>query len=404
MASRPTSVLVLALMQERHLYDNYTQLLDSMRSVAAVSLVETKIDFKRKLRTSKPSVVVAIDSAISKPENGDVLMHLVGFAQEGGVVVCCCNFSNHVNHGQARQYFQSWGLPWDVGSYLRTTVHRNQRPDSVVGMSLDGLPMSYSLKSLFLVHVPSHQAIYNPSSSSRIESRVFAPDLFPVDPAETPCAYAPVGRGYFGYVGDVNNEDGSTRIVMAMSHFPQDAVVPDTTERQYGFEPLPGGGFRKVATGSNPNTLTVFSDAICQAGGEFQTGSRIGTVGETISRPAATNASSPPSSNNAPIVPSSSNIPPPKTTTRNPPRPREAEAKARALKRAANSKRKMNEAELFKDQVRVALYLQEVTNISDRATSFSVKVILRVQLDSTSKPLPFADHCLHMKLISPLLT
>jgi hypothetical protein len=187
---------------------------------------------------------------------------------------------------------------------------------------------------------------------------------------------------------------------MAMCHFPQNAVVPDTTERQFGFgfQPLPGGGFRKVAAESNPNTLSVFSDAIRQAGGEFQTGSRIGRVGEPTLHPATINVSPPSSSNNV-TIPSSSNTP-----TRNPPRPREAEVAARALKRAANSKRKMNEAELFKDQVRVALYLTGSDEPSDRATSFSVKATIKVQLDSTSKPLPFEDRCLHIKLISPPLT
>jgi hypothetical protein len=350
MSTRRNNVLVLALMKERELYDNFSQLYDSIRSVAVLSTVETKNEFERKLRVTKPSVVVAVDAGISMPENRDVLVKLTAFAREGGVVVCCCNFSNHLNYSQARQFFQFWGLPWDAGSYLRTTVHRNPEPDSVKGMLLDKLPLSYSIKSLYLTHVPANQAIYTPSSSSQIESRVFSSNLFPVDPAETPCAYGPVGRGYFGYIGDVNNEEGSTKVALAMSHLLQDAVLADALEQEFGLEFIPGGGVRKVSRVSHAKTPTIFTDVVRQAGGELEFGNRIGYVGENFQlfgTPA--NASPPPSSGNTPAA---SPSPLPKPTTRNPPRPREAEVTARGLKRAENSKRKMDEAELLKEQVR----------------------------------------------------
>jgi hypothetical protein len=56
-----------------------------------------------------------------------------------------------------------------------------------------------------------------PSPESTIQSRVFPPD--PVNPDQTPVAFTKLGHGWLGYLGDVNNEIGSQKIVMEMCRF-----------------------------------------------------------------------------------------------------------------------------------------------------------------------------------------
>ncbi|KAK0421664.1 hypothetical protein EV421DRAFT_866872 [Armillaria borealis] len=146
--TRP-SVFVLALLQERVLYPNFSQLMKSMAIYATVTQVETKGEFASIMRLSPPTVVVAINAGISKPENAIVLSQLLQYTREGGITICCCNFSNHIDPATARSFFSAWGLPWGLGSYFRTTVQLNR---AATGISLEGLAESYSLKSLFLLN------------------------------------------------------------------------------------------------------------------------------------------------------------------------------------------------------------------------------------------------------------
>ena len=56
--------------------------------------------------------------------------------------------------------------------------------------------------------------MYRPCLDSVTQSRVFPPE--PVDPSETAVALTKIGEGWLGYVGDVNNEQGSQDVILAM--------------------------------------------------------------------------------------------------------------------------------------------------------------------------------------------
>ncbi|KAJ7504537.1 hypothetical protein B0H11DRAFT_1852989 [Mycena galericulata] len=341
--SAPPNILVLALLKEHHLYDLFSQLLECVKSAATLHFVDSKAALKTALKTKKPSAVLAIDGAISKEGNADVLQQLIQYTREGGIVVCCCNFSNGVNYLAAAQFFAQWSLPWDAGSYFRTAVHLNS---SVAAISLQDLSPSYSIKSLSLVHVQPLHAVYNPSSSSVIQSHVFTPDRLPVDPAESPCAYAPVGRGYFGYVGDVNNEEDSTRVVLAMIRLPPSAFPRRTPEPQGSSRAGP-----QPKNHSDPNQLTMFSDAIRRAGHtQMIAGAKNGRTGEVFETIVG-GASGP---SNPPPAPIPTQRPAPATpaapVNKKAPRSREREVEARAIKRAAVSNKKKTEAEQLKEQ------------------------------------------------------
>lgn len=70
------------------------------------------------------------------------------------------------------------------------------------------------MKCLHLRFVQAGAKVYTPYSDSKIESAVFAPDA--VDNQQCPAVFARYGRGRIGYVGDVNNEEGSCKFTMAM--------------------------------------------------------------------------------------------------------------------------------------------------------------------------------------------
>ncbi|KAK0491998.1 hypothetical protein EDD18DRAFT_1358419 [Armillaria luteobubalina] len=186
---------------------------------------------------------------------------------------------------------------------------------------------------MLLLNVVRNHRIYAPSSSSHVESKVFGPNEIPVDVDEAPCAYGPVGRGWFGYVGDVNNEDGSTRVVMAMAHLPQIAVVADRTDRTAGFSISLDGRPAETHPMDDPDQIVMFTDTISKAGEiNFISGRRMGRARE---QPGSVQAPQP-----------STSSPSLGTHTHNPPRPREDEVRARAVKRDEKSK----QGDAFKEQ------------------------------------------------------
>ena len=63
------------------------------------------------------------------------------------------------------------------------------------------------MKALHLKGADNDAKLYHPTEESRTESHVFAPAE--VDQAQSPAVLQKRGVGHIGYIGDVNNEEGS---------------------------------------------------------------------------------------------------------------------------------------------------------------------------------------------------
>ena len=77
------------------------------------------------------------------------------------------------------------------------------------------LPQRYSQKAVFVNNVAPEDMWYKTDDDSEVQSMVFPPTSAKVA-RETAVALAKVGEGKLGYVGDVNAEDGSNAVVLAM--------------------------------------------------------------------------------------------------------------------------------------------------------------------------------------------
>lgn len=164
------------------------------------------------LTTTTPTAVLATDPALADKEYEKVLNHVLSYVRNGGTIVFGCMFSSFISPNRQTRFFQrKFGFPWETGSYHRTTVHLNQNMSKV---DKDLLPATYSQKAVFLKHVHPDDAMYRPDSESVLESLVFSPD--PVDTSKTPVAFKTLGQGRVGYIGDVNAEDGSDMVILAM--------------------------------------------------------------------------------------------------------------------------------------------------------------------------------------------
>ncbi|EIW52988.1 uncharacterized protein TRAVEDRAFT_84953, partial [Trametes versicolor FP-101664 SS1] len=138
------------------------------------------------------------------------------YACDGGRVVLGMQFSSHFQPDTVAPFFRKWGLEWHAGSCVRTTF----------GLNFAGVPApldpntlfpSVSMKALHLTKPSPDCAVYFPTNTGFLESIGYDPTPltgYRVD--ESPAAFARVGDGYLGYVGDVNGEQASIRLTLEM--------------------------------------------------------------------------------------------------------------------------------------------------------------------------------------------
>lgn len=167
------------------------------------------------LSTQSFKAVLLIDGGIAWPKNKPLQKQLASYAKGGGTVIFSCLFSSFIRRRDMGKLWENFEQPWKSGDYHRTTFYVSQRIKTVLGpQRTAGLEREYSAKALHLKDVPDNSRVYVPLEQSRIESRVFAPDT--VDNSQTPAAFHKYGEGWLAYIGDVNNEQGSQALLMAM--------------------------------------------------------------------------------------------------------------------------------------------------------------------------------------------
>ena len=300
------TVLVISLEKESFTDEIYAQLYSVLRKRATITEVEEPHAALTALSSNpRPDAVIVSDPAIanSTSEHNKLLTTLIKYAHSGGTVVVGMQYSSYIKPTNFRPFLARWGVPWDRGSYLRTTTVLN--PTGVPApLDKSALLPSVSMKSVHVKGALREHAVYLPTAESSIQSHVFAPDRLTGEQAEeSPAVLARVGQGYFGYVGDVNAEEASTRLILEMC----------------GVKAEPGDlGERTMSTG-----LSFRPDE---------------TMERTIEM-----------EEEEPLPPLS---PPPRE-----PRPRDAEVTARAEARRRVRERKRTRADALKNEVRVFLYL-----------------------------------------------
>ncbi|KAL6301888.1 hypothetical protein BKA93DRAFT_442434 [Sparassis latifolia] len=210
-------ILMLSLEKEPWIDDSYSQLYSGLSKNATLHEARTVREANRILNTSpSPFAVLATDSGIARRKHLNLLMRLVEYTRAGGRIVIGCQFSNNLPLDCAERFFARWNLPWDAGSYCRTTFALN--PAGIPSpLSRRALFPQYSMKALHLKNVSPETAVYIPTSQSQVESHVFpATPITGAQLEESPATFAHVGEGYLGYVGDVNGEQQTIRLLIEM--------------------------------------------------------------------------------------------------------------------------------------------------------------------------------------------
>jgi MYND finger len=159
----------------------------------------------RVLKDPNTKIVLAVTPWVTKRKAN---LPLKEFLERGGALFCCGQFSNTIRPLKADEFFQKMGFPWKFGSYCRT----DDQLTPAAAAKFSNMPQSYSNKATRLADVNPSDRIYAPTADSRVQSMVFAAEPVKTDQASVVLAKC-FDNGYFGYIGDVNDEAESAIVV-----------------------------------------------------------------------------------------------------------------------------------------------------------------------------------------------
>ncbi|KAI0641702.1 hypothetical protein C8Q79DRAFT_287262 [Trametes meyenii] len=209
-SERPT-VLVLHFLREE-LEDAEPQLYAELRK--ATSLMQartTQAALEVLSHPARPQAVLVADASVTSPSQVALLDALVEYARDGGRVIFGVRFSSHFLYFPVSPFFRRFGMNWDRGRFCESTSSLN--PDGLPRLLLQStLPPKLSLRAQLLKDVHPEDAVYlsptTPEADPLSLSAGHVADCF--------AAFAPLARGYVGYVGNVDGEPEVTPLLLEM--------------------------------------------------------------------------------------------------------------------------------------------------------------------------------------------
>ncbi|KAI0192282.1 hypothetical protein EV127DRAFT_45710 [Xylaria flabelliformis] len=188
-------ILCLCLEYEGIFNDYYASLISRITEKAKMDRATTqKAALDMLTQNPPPPVILITDAGVAN--HMKVWERVIDCLRGGSTVVLAVSFSSFINEGQFNRCFAKIGLPWKRGGYHRTDV--SLRPGVVDDRLKRQLLSTYSQKALYVEGVARSDVWYAGKQN------------------EVAVAFTKVGNGMLGYVGDVNGEDGSDAVVLAM--------------------------------------------------------------------------------------------------------------------------------------------------------------------------------------------
>lgn len=229
-------ILVISLEYLESFDDLINIFLTPMLDLALVQRVKKAATLTRLLtkEDAEPySALVLTDAALTLPENLPLWEQCLAYMRRtDATAVLTGQVASFGLPDDLDELFGVSGLPdWKCGNYQRDVVVLNPKADGIRdGKHLDlsdkkSLKAAYSAKSLCLSGVKIEHRWYVPDLSEVGDgmgiAALLAQGLSGWDPEkvgrQAAVAYGPVGeKGRIGWVGDVNNEPPSVKVILAM--------------------------------------------------------------------------------------------------------------------------------------------------------------------------------------------
>jgi hypothetical protein len=187
----------------------YPQLFPKVLSRTTVHESLTPQDALNYIGSGWPNIIMISDPAIANKENRHLLEAIVAWVKHGCTIVCMGFFSSTTEYTLMDAIFREhFGLKWRVAEYSSHDVRlHNGLAETMIRRA--SLVPSFHAKAVFLGHVPSSEIVYAGGSKNVAYG-----------------AFARVGLGKVGYIGDVNFGEEPERLILAMCHLdrPEDSL------------------------------------------------------------------------------------------------------------------------------------------------------------------------------------
>ncbi|KAL4966777.1 uncharacterized protein BDV14DRAFT_34860 [Aspergillus stella-maris] len=213
------NILLLSLSYRDFLDETYAPLFNRLLQVANIKRAKTVSAALRVLAENTFKAIIITDEGLasSKQANREVLAKVKTYVQDGGLAIAGLHFPNFTRMDAFTKFFDYFGLPWTNGDYHRTSFQLNPSGVFPGSTRYDVLPGHYSMKVLHVKNARPDEKLFIPQDGAKTQSRVFSAEY--VDESQAAVVGAKLGRGFLVYCGDVNGEDGSNRLMVALCGF-----------------------------------------------------------------------------------------------------------------------------------------------------------------------------------------
>ncbi|KAF2763487.1 hypothetical protein EJ05DRAFT_534824 [Pseudovirgaria hyperparasitica] len=182
--------------------DRYKSLLTTLLSRATVHESLNIADAAAFLSSGWPNIILVTDPVITQRRHTDFSCELVKWVHSGGTAIFMGRFACDVEWPDLNSLLQLLHKdsvkPWAMIAYSKehVKIHRN-----ITGMRTQSLPETALVRAMFLKNVQSEDMLYYHKASDR---RLCS------------AAYAQIGLGWLGFIGNMEPDDTVQKTVIAM--------------------------------------------------------------------------------------------------------------------------------------------------------------------------------------------
>ena len=210
----PPQVLFLILGEEAEFNNTHETLISETTTKYTTTHKSNTDDAYNYLLTTKPSAIF-VDGGIVFKQNRHLQQLLARYASSGGTIVLSSLFYSNSTEDMMINLvdlFGRFGLCWELGSGHRGAYKLNEVVKPTFGSdNFATLEKRYSMRCIQLLDTPIFSRVYTPAARPAIS------DLFsPYETGPSPAIFARYGQGFFGFIGDLQNQKGSQSLTLAM--------------------------------------------------------------------------------------------------------------------------------------------------------------------------------------------
>jgi len=216
--SNKPEILFLSLAFHRVRGEWYAPLIDDLDKETTSKHARNAIDAIKYLENNNPKAIIVTDEGLPKAEHKPVLDKVVSYVQNGGLVIIGFHFPSFTNFDDIDELFgKAFGLPWLSGDYTRSEIQFN--PSSTAPSAIFPMPSPFTMKALRVRNARPEEKIFVPVPVREEETLSTALPPAYVDQTQATVVGVKVGDGYVAYVGDVNAEKESNKIMLSLCGF-----------------------------------------------------------------------------------------------------------------------------------------------------------------------------------------